>query len=314
VPINPTKSAFVFPGQGSQMVGMGRELAASEPASAAVFSAADDILGYSLSEICWDGPESSLHETEYTQPALLTHSIAVLEAFRVHHPDFTPAFVAGHSLGEFSALVAAGSLDFPAALRLVQTRGQVMKHAGEIAPGGMSAVLGLDVEAVESICAGVNADQSDSIWVANDNCPGQIVISGSLAGLEQAQERLLAGGAKRVIRLAVSIAAHSPLMEPALGPFRDALAAAEFEPPLVPIIGNVNAMGLRTPEDIRADLHAQLTARVRWTESVRAMLAAAVNTFLEFGPMDVLTGLLRRIDRSARGVALDSPQSWDLPA
>ncbi len=288
---------------------MGSELATSEPAAAAIFAEADAALGISLSTICWEGPEEALNDTINTQPALLTHSIAVLRTFQEKLPDFRPAFTAGHSLGEFSALVAAGAMSFLDALMLVRERGRCMKEAGAASPGGMAAVLGLDVEVVEAGCAQVSSEAEGGVWVANDNCPGQVVISGDSSALEAAMRHFEAAGAHKAIRLAVSIAAHSPLMLPAQRDFSKALEKTSISDPQLPIIGNVNAQGLDSAEQIREDLSAQLTANVRWTDSIRHMIDNGVTTFVELGSGNVLTGLVRRIDRSTKRINLDSSES-----
>jgi [acyl-carrier-protein] S-malonyltransferase len=307
--LDPRRTAFLFPGQGSQAVGMGRALAEAEPVAAAVFEEADQVLGIPLTRLCWEGPADLLNETINTQPALLTHSVAALKAVQARLPGFVPAFVAGHSLGEFSALVAAGALRFADALRLVRERGRAMKTAGEHKPGGMAAVLGLEREAIEAVCRDVSSGPGGVVQVANDNCPGQVVISGDEGALAAASEQLSRRGAKKVVRLAVSIAAHSPLMAPAQDDFNRALMTAEIDDPRVPVVGNVSAAPLTTAQDVRADLSAQLTAKVRWTESIRAMAAAGVKTFLEMGPGTVLIGLLRRIEPSAVGLAIGDPAS-----
>ncbi|HMK08114.1 MAG TPA: ACP S-malonyltransferase [Anaerolineales bacterium] len=311
MPPDPLHTAFLFPGQGSQKVGMGKELSEADASARAVFAEADDILGFPLSRFCWQGPAEELNETDVTQPALLTHSVAVLRALQARRPGWVPGAVAGHSLGEFSALVAAGALEFAAALRLVRERGRLMKEAGRRQPGGMAAILGLDVEAVESVCRAVEAETGRTVQVANDNCPGQIVISGDEAALATALERLSAAGAKRAIRLAVSIAAHSALMAPALESFAGAVDGAAIVDPRLPVVGNVGAAPLRTAVEIRADVKAQLTARVRWTESVRRMIGDGVQAFAEVGTGDVLIGLIRRIDRSPALMALDAPATLD---
>lgn len=308
--LTPHSTAFLFPGQGSQAVGMGAELAAEEPAAAAVFARADDLLGFELSEMCWNGPADELNDTVNTQPALLVHSVAVLRALQDRQPDFKPRVVAGHSLGEYSALVAAGSLSFEEAVRLVRARGEAMKAAGAEQPGGMAAVLGLDSQQVEDACEEARAVGEGGIWVANDNCPGQIVISGDDAGLDRATRLLEEAGARKVIRLAVSIAAHSPYMQAAQDRLGKALQEASIEDPEIPVIGNVSAAPLSTAAEVRADLQAQLTANVRWTESVQHMLEQGVHSFVELGSGEVLTGLVRRIDRSAERYNLDSPASF----
>jgi [acyl-carrier-protein] S-malonyltransferase len=305
--IDPRTTAFLFPGQGSQAVGMGKALAQAYPQAAEIFKKADAALGMAFSELCWEGPDETLNDTLYTQPALLTHSIAVLETLRSTLPDFTPAFTAGHSLGEFSALVASGSLDFATALGLVRRRGELMKEAGELAPGGMAAVLGLDVDAVDDACQEAARQTGGVVQVANDNCPGQVVISGDEASLELASHKVAERGARKVVRLAVSIAAHSPLMAPAQQRFSQALAEADFAPPTIPIVGNVNGSALRSTEEILADLAAQLTSRVRWTESIRHLIDAGIKTFVELGSGNVLSGLVRRIDRSVTSLSVGEP-------
>ncbi|HKZ54650.1 MAG TPA: ACP S-malonyltransferase [Anaerolineales bacterium] len=302
--------AFVFPGQGSQQLGMGSELAQAEKAAARVFEEADDLLGFRLSEICWHGPLEALNETAVTQPALLTHSVAVLHALRARRPDLHPHFSAGHSVGELSALVAAGALTLAEGMRLVRERGLAMKEAGEERPGGMAAVLGLDASEVEQACQEITRESRFSVWLANDNCPGQLVVSGEEQALPLVTERLHAKGARKVVRLAVSIAAHSPLMRSAQERFNRALEQAVILDPQTPVVGNVEATLLQTASEVRADLSAQLTRRVRWTESVQAMIRAGVMTCIELGPGNVLSGLIRRIDRSVQTIAIDAPASF----
>ena len=296
-----TATAFLFPGQGSQQVGMGQDLAAAYPVAQRTLEEADDILGFKLSELCFLGPENALTATENAQPALLAVSIAYLRVLA----DAVPlaerdgaVFVAGHSLGEYTALVAAGSLEFADALRLVQTRGRLMQDAGTAVPGQMTAVLGLDAVAVAEICAAISAD-GDVVQIANDNCPGQLVISGDQAGIARAVAALTDAGARKVVPLAVSIAAHSPLMAPAATGLEAAIVASSIAPPVLPVIGNLLARPLTTPAEIREELTAQLTGQVRWTDSMRYRLAHGVTQFIEIGPGDVLTSLMKRIERSA---------------
>ncbi|MDF1499532.1 MAG: ACP S-malonyltransferase [Anaerolineales bacterium] len=309
--INPAATAFLFPGQGSQFVGMGRELAEAVPVARSTFEQADDLLGYPLSELCWNGPEEQLNQTEHTQPALLTHAVAALRSAKEQFPELTMASTAGHSLGQFSALVAAGALSFSDALFAVRERALAMKAAGEAQPGGMVAVLGLELEAVETVCAGASQQAEGGVWVANDNCPGQVVISGDEAALELAAERLHEAGARKVVRLAVSIAAHSPLMQVAQARLNEALNSVTIRGPEVHVIGNVGAAPLPTRAAIIEDLQSQLTSRVRWTESIKLMLASGIDTFIEIGSGSVLTGLLKRIDRSATRITIDTPETWD---
>lgn len=306
-----TQSAFLFPGQGSQTVGMGRDLVDNYEVAAQTFAEADDLLGFSLSRLCFEGPEAELTDTINVQPALLTVSIALLRAIASEFGNSPPevasgsSFVAGHSLGEYTALVAAGSLSFADGLRLVRERGRLMKAAGERQPGLMAAILGLDEAQVAEICA--EARQTGGIvQVANDNCPGQIVISGDRQGMEAAMEAARTAGAKRVMPLAVSIASHSPLMAPVADELRQAIEATPLQAPVVPLIANTTAQPLTTVEDIRAELAAQLTGSVRWTASMQALLAAGVTKFIEVGPGDVLSGLMRRIDRATERVTINS--------
>lgn len=306
--LDPDRTAFVFPGQGSQTVGMGRALAESEAEAAAVFQQADQLLGLPLSRLCFEGPAADLDQTDITQPALFTHSIAVLRVLQGRRPDLSPACAAGHSLGQISALVAAGSLTFTDGLRLVRARGLAMKRAGEMSRGGMAAVLGLEVKTVEAACRQAAERAGAVVQVANDNCPGQVVISGADAGLAAAVPLLEQAGARKVVRLAVSIAAHSALMQAAQEEFQRALDAADLSAPRLPVWGNVSAAPLHTRDEVRADLAAQLTSRVRWTESVRGMIDSGIRHFAELGPGNVLTGLLRRIDRSASGWPVGDPE------
>lgn len=307
--LSDAPTAWLFPGQGSQKTGMGHSLTQAYPQAASVFAQADEILGYALSNICWHEPEAILNETLHTQPALLTHSVAVLRVLEDQFPNFRPKMVAGHSLGEISALVAAQALTFEDALRLVQVRAEAMQYAGEVQPGGMSAVLGLALETVEAACETASESVEGNVWVANDNCPGQVVISGDDDALEDVQLRLKEAGARRVLRLAVSIAAHSPLMAPAQERFNTAVDSTFFTAPEIEVVGNVSASPLNSIEAIAGDLQAQLNSRVRWTESIQYMHEIGVNTFVELGSGSVLVGLLRRILPESQGIALDSPES-----
>lgn len=288
---------------------MGQALAQASPAARATFEEADDILRFGLSALCWEGPEEALTDTVNTQPALYVCGLAALRAFEERFGEFLPACVAGHSLGEFTALTAASAMELEDGLLLVRERGQLMKAAGEAAPGGMAAILGLDAADLAQICAEAAQAASGVVQVANDNCAGQVVISGDNAALEKAMELAKSKGAKRAIRLAVSIAAHSPLMREAAGRFQQAVDAVPFIAPAIPAVGNVDARPIPDANAIRAELTAQLTSPVRWREAVMTMLALGADTFLEFGPKDVLTGLLKRIDSNARGVAAGTPEA-----
>lgn len=301
-----TSTAFVFPGQGSQTVGMGKDIAAAYPVAREIFEQADDLLGFSLSRLCFEGPEDELNDTINTQPALYVCGIATLRALQAELPNAQAAMFAGHSLGEFTALAAAGSLTFADGLRLVRERGRLMKAAGDASPGAMAAVLGLDTEVVREVCARASSETGGVLVLANDNCPGQVVISGDGEALERGMTLAKEAGARRALKLAVSIAAHSPLMQPAADDFSRALDETPFEMPKAPVYGNVNAAPLETVDAIRHELRVQLTQSVRWTESVRAMAAGGAQRFVELGPKDVLTGLLKRIDDTRTGVALNS--------
>ncbi len=293
--------ALLFPGQGSQYVGMGRDLCAAYPAARRVFEEADAVLGFSLSSLCTDGPESELTETHNAQPAILVHSIAVLRCIEASLGDVVAA--AGHSLGEFSAWIAAGSLRFADGLRTVRRRGELMRSSGDERPGTMAALLGLDDAGIERVCREASEMGGECV-PANYNAPGQTVISGDIPTVERAMEIAKTAGAKRAMRLNVSGAFHSPLMRVAQAGLVEQLGHVSFRPPAFPVISNVSAEPVSDPVAARRLLEEQLTSPVRWTDSVGTMRAAGARRFLELGPGNVLTGLLRRIDRDAAGQAI----------
>lgn len=303
------KTAFIFPGQGSQEVGMGYQLSQAYPVARATFAQADALLGYELSSVAWDGPEAQLNDTYYTQPALFVHSIAALRVFQEKYPGFQPAFVAGHSMGELTALEVSGACSFVDCLQLVQTRAALMKQAGEQDPGGMAAILGLDVPTVESLCLQAS-EEGEIVQVANDNCPGQVVVSGSGIALRNLIPLAEGAGARKVVPLAVSIAAHSPKMEHAQAEFNAAVDGTPLSEPRMPIIGNVSAEPMYRVRDLEDDLKAQLTSRVRWTETIEYLVSQGVDTFLEIGSGDVLSKLVRRIDRNSTRIALGTPEDF----
>jgi [acyl-carrier-protein] S-malonyltransferase len=308
--LDPKTTAIVFPGQGSQTVGMGKDLAAHHLVAKSTFEEADSILGASFSKIMWEGPDTDLNDTVNTQPALYVHSMAAFRTFSSLHPDFKPAALAGHSLGELSALAASGALSFEDGLRLVQKRGVLMKRAGELAPGGMAAILGVDIPTLEAVCAEASTPD-ELVQVANDNCPGQVVISGAKPAVERAMAGAKAAGAKRAVPLAVSIAAHSPLMATIQEEWCEAVNAAKFSPLQIPVIGNVHASPLTDEGSARADIVAQMQSRVRWTESVKYMSSQGVNTFVEAGTGSVLGGLIKRIADGATSYPLGNPGDFE---
>jgi len=301
-------TAFLFPGQGSQHVGMAGELVEHYPTARAALEEADAVLGFALSRLMLDGPETELTDTINAQPALMAASMAAMRALEAEMGEAASGagagvFVAGHSMGEYTALVAAGSISYADGLRLVRERGRLMKLAGDRAPGRMAAVLGLEEAQVAEVCARVSSD-GFIVQVANDNCPGQLVISGDAAGMAAAMAALTAAGARKVAPLAVSIAAHSPLMQPAAAALRTAIAQTAILPPQAPVVGNTTATLLTTVEAIRDELNSQLTDSVRWTASIQHLASAGVTTFVEIGAGEVLTGLVKRIARDANRVTV----------
>ena len=289
---------LLCPGQGSQFVGMGRDLAEAFPIARRTFQEADDALGISLSRLCWEGPEDELTLTINAQPAILVHTVAVWRVLAAERP-LPIAVGAGHSLGEFSAYVAAGSLGFADAVRLVRRRGELMYESGLRRPGTMAALLGLDDAAADDLCLRASRESGGTVVAANYNSPGQLVISGDVEAVRRAEALARDAGAKRVIPLNVSGAFHSPLMEVAEQGLEQALAAASMSDPAFPVISNVTAALVRDSSAARDLLVRQLTSPVRWVDSMRAMLAAGVTDFVEIGPGNVLSGLLRRIERGA---------------
>jgi [acyl-carrier-protein] S-malonyltransferase len=285
---------------------MGRELVESFPEAKATFEEADEALGTSLSRLCWEGPESELTLTINAQPAILVHSVAVWRIIGQNAPAVTLA--AGHSLGEFSAYVAAGSLSFADAVRTVRRRGELMYRSGSERPGTMAAVLGLDDAVVDAVCTDASSRGEGVVIAANFNAPGQVVISGDVTAVRWAEAALKEAGAKRVLPLNVSGAFHSPLMEVAKAGLREQLDGVELRDPGFPVVSNVTAQPVSVASDARQLLLEQLTSPVRWVASVEAMRAAGVEEFWELGPGNVLTGLLRRIDRAATGRALGTPR------
>ncbi len=283
--------AYIFPGQGAQFVGMGAQLSDTKPAAKTLFKQANEVLGYSLTEVMFRGTEEELLQTQYTQPAIFAHSVIT---YLTAEDLEAPSAVAGHSLGEFSALVAAGALDFAAALSLVQQRALAMQEACDLVPGTMAAVLGMEDEAIEKICAAIE----EVVVAANYNSPGQLVISGSQVGIAKATELLTAAGARRVVLLPVGGAFHSPLMQPAQDRLKAAIETTYFRPAKCPVYQNVDAQPSLDPDEIRAKLIAQLTGPVRWTQSIQNMAAAGQQHFIEVGGKgNILAGLVKKIDR-----------------
>ena len=281
--------AFVFPGQGAQYPGMGKDLYDNSAEAKELFEKANEILGFRITDIMFEGDVEDLKQTKVTQPAIFLHSVLLAKTLKDFHPDM----VAGHSLGEFSALVANGTLNFEDGLKLVYQRALAMQKACEVEPSTMAAIVGLDDEIVEKVCADIN----DIVVPANYNCPGQLVISGSVAGIDKACELLTEKGAKRALKLVVGGAFHSPFMAPAKDELASAIKATNFAQPSCPVYQNVNAKPVSNPSEIKENLIAQLTAPVKWTQIVQNMIADGATSFTEIGPGKVLQGLVKKVER-----------------
>lgn len=286
--------AYVFPGQGAQFSGMGKDLYETSEIAKQMFDKANDILGFNITEIMFNGTDEELKQTKVTQPAVFLHSVISAKIAN----DFAPEMVAGHSLGEFSALVANGALSFEDALKLVSKRALAMQKACEITPSTMAAVLNLEDKVVEDICASIDG----VVVAANYNCPGQLVISGETKAVELACEKMKEAGAKRALILPVGGAFHSPMMEPAREELAAAIEATTFNTPICPVYQNVTAKAVSNPSEIKANLITQLTAPVKWTQSVQQMIADGATSFTEFGPGKVLMGLINKIDKSVETI------------
>lgn len=283
--------AYIFPGQGAQFVGMGKDLYENNEEARKLFEKANDILGFRITDLMFEGTEEDLKQTKVTQPAIFLHSVILAKSLGF---DFQPDMVAGHSLGEFSALVAAGALSFEEGLKLVAKRAAAMQKACEINPSTMAAVLALPDDKVEEVCARID----DIVGPANYNCPGQVVISGTNEGIDKACEKLLEAGAKRALKLKVGGAFHSPLMQPAQEELALAIEEADIKEPVCPVYQNVDGKPHKDPKEIKENLIRQLTAPVRWTQDVEAMIADGADEFIELGPGSVLQGLVKKINRT----------------
>ncbi len=293
--------AYVFPGQGAQFVGMGKDLYDNSLMARELFEKANEILGFRITDLMFNGTDEDLKQTKVTQPAIFLHAVLLAKTLG---ESFQPDMVAGHSLGEFSALVACGALSFEDGLKLVSKRAMAMQKACESEPSTMAAIVGLEDEIVEKICSEI----ADVVVPANYNCPGQLVISGSINGIDIACEKLTAAGAKRALKLSVGGAFHSPLMEPARAELAEAINSANFATPGCPIYQNVNALAVTDPEVIKKNLIAQLTAPVRWTQTVKNMIGDGCNSFTEVGPGSVLQGLVKKVDRSMATAGINTYQ------
>ena len=291
--------AYVFPGQGSQFPGMGKELYDGSSQAKELFEKANEVLGFRITDIMFGGTDEDLKQTRVTQPAIFLHSVILA---MIRSSEFTPDMTAGHSLGEFSALVASGALTFEDGLMLVKKRADAMQHACEINPSTMAAILMLDDAVVEKICAEVTA-QGEVVVAANYNSPGQIVISGTINGINIACEKMKAAGAKRALVLNVGGAFHSPLMEPARAELENAIQSTTFQKPVCSVYQNVNAKGMTDTEEIKMNLIAQLTAPVRWTQTVQNMITDGAKSFIEVGPGKVLQGLVKKVNKDAEAVS-----------
>lgn len=300
------KIAFVFPGQGAQAVGMGRDVYEAVPNSRAVFQKGDEVLGFPLSQLIFEGPDNELKQTVNTQPSLLTASVAYLEA--LNEKGLTADYVAGHSLGEYSALVAAGVLSYEDAVRLVRLRGQFMEEAVPGGQGAMAAVLGAEREALGELCKKIS-EESGIVELANVNCPGQIVVSGSQAGINAVVERVKEAGGKRAIPLEVSGPFHSSMMKAAAERLADELNNVTFNAPTVPVVVNVTAAPVTDPEEIRQLLVRQVYSPVLWQDSIEWLVANGVDTFFEIGSGSVLAGLIRKIDKTVKVININSLES-----
>jgi [acyl-carrier-protein] S-malonyltransferase len=304
--MNGTTTAFVFPGQGSQHVGMGKDFAQAYPIARDTYQEADDIMGFALSALMFDGDEAELAQTVNTQPAMYVNSVAILRVLQSLKPSAVPFAVAGHSLGELTAVTASGALAFADGVALVRARARLMQRAGEASPGGMAAILNLPADVLEGVCEQARIATGKPVVIANDNCPGQIVISGDNDALEHAMTLAKEAGAKRALRLNVSTANHSPLMASAEAAFAEKVASTPFSAPNVPIYANLTAQPLHDVDGIRHELAQQLTRPVRWTTTIQNMRADGVQTFVEIGAKDVLSGLIKRTDANATLYVINS--------